>query len=82
MDSHCPTLSARMARMKSRVTLEPELQEIAALWPPAKRLEAAAKMLRWARQLKVSAFIMLRDAKPFPRRLAVPTLPHRKAALN
>ena len=68
--------------MKTRVTLEPELQEIAALWPPAQRLEAAEKMHRWARQLKISALIMLKDSRPKPRRRGVPVLPPRKALLN
>ena len=33
-----------------RVTLEPELEEIAALWPAAKRFEVAHKLKRWAKQ--------------------------------
>ena len=73
-------------RMKSgitkRVTLEPELEEIAALWPAAKRFEAAEKMRRWARQLTVSAKIMCMDATPSPRRRGVPVLPRRKSVLN
>jgi len=70
------------AGIAKRVTLEPELEEIAALWPAAKRFEAAAKMRRWARQLTVSAKIMCMDASPSPRRHGVPILPQRKAVLN
>ena len=65
-----------------RVKLEPELEEIASLWPALKRLETARKLERWARQLRVSARIMIRDAAPSPRPRDVPTLPRRKACLN
>lgn len=64
-----------------RVQLEPELQEMAALWPAAKRFEVARKLKRWARQLNVSAKIMIRDAEVRPPR-GVRALPRRKAALN
>lgn len=66
-----------------RVTLEPELQEIAALWPAAKRFEVAQKLGRWAKQLKISALIMASDGRGSgPRRASVPVLPRRKAVLN
>jgi hypothetical protein len=68
-----------------RVTLEPELQEIAALWPAAKRFEVAYKLKRWAKQLKISAAIMASDgrgAQQGPRRSSVPVLARRKASLN
>jgi len=66
-----------------RVTLEPELEEIAASWPAAKRFEAARKFSRWARQLKVSASIMASDARGRTfRRISVPRLPRRKTVLN
>jgi hypothetical protein len=48
------------------VTLEPELEEDAALWTPAQRLAAARKFERWARQLRVSAFILKRLSEPKP----------------
>jgi hypothetical protein len=68
--------------MKTRVTLEPELEQIAALWGPLHRLEMAAKLERWARQLRVSARITLRDrARTSPKPVLRP-LPARKAALN
>jgi len=41
------------------VTLEPELERIAALWTPMKRLEMARKFEKWARQLRVSGRIMI-----------------------
>ena len=65
-----------------RLHLEPELQEIAGLWPARKRLDVARKFKRWAHQLEVTGQIMLRDAAPKPRRKTVPSLPARKAALN
>jgi|GEM_PF-1768441 len=65
------------------VTLEPELEEIAALWPAAKRFEMAEKFRRWARQLKVSGRIMVKNEScricpPRALRFVAP----RKAALN
>lgn len=47
-----------------RVTLEPTLQEQAALWSPAKRIEMARKLERWARQLIISAAILQADSGP------------------
>jgi hypothetical protein len=64
-----------------RVALEPELEEIAAFWPAAKRFEMARKFRRWARQLRVSGFILFHDSHPASR----PSLPFvglRKARLN
>ncbi len=64
-----------------RVKLEPELEERAALWNPAKRRAVARKMQRWARQLIISAFVLERDAQSSPQqRLKV--LPLQKARLN
>jgi hypothetical protein len=71
------------AAMKSnpRVTLEPELECEVGLFTPAQRLELARKFERWARQLRVSAFILRRDAEP-KRPVALRALPLRKLALN
>jgi len=68
----------------SRVQLEPELEEIAGLWPANKRLDVARKFKRWAHQLQVSGRIMLRDAAAArgPRPTTVPSLCPKKAALN
>ena len=68
----------------SRVQLEPELEEIAGLWPAKKRLDVARKFKRWAHQLQVSGQIMLRDdvASRKPRRTTLPSLCPKKAALN
>jgi len=44
------------------VTLEPELEEEASLWTPGQRRAFASKLERWARQLRVSAFILERRA--------------------
>jgi hypothetical protein len=78
-----------IGRMKAekkfcRVTLEPELQEIAALWPAAKRFEVAHKLKRWAKQLKISAAIMASDGRAAQARrpASVPVLARRKAVLN
>jgi hypothetical protein len=70
-------------RLSSRVVLEPELEAMAALWPPAKRLEMARIFSRWARQLRVSSFIMTTDARGrvFPRP-SLPKIPRRKMVLN
>jgi hypothetical protein len=88
MDSKCPTGGGKLGRMKteknfSRVRLEPELEEIAALWPAAKRFEVALKLKRWARQLKISAQIMASDGRGRESRPAsVPLLSKRKSLLN
>jgi hypothetical protein len=71
----------RKTRRRPRVELEPELEEIAALWPAAKRFEMARKFRRWARQLRVSGFILFHDShRPAPREL--PFLALRKVRLN
>jgi hypothetical protein len=71
----------RKVRRRPRVELEPELEEIAALWPAAKRFEMARKFRRWARQLRVSGFILFHDShRPAPREL--PRLALRKVRLN
>jgi hypothetical protein len=81
-------LTGEIAGMKTekkfcRVTLEPELQEIAALWPAAKRFEVAHKLKRWAKQLKISALIMASDGRgQNPKPASLPALPRRKAVLN
>lgn len=49
---------------KRRVKLEPELEAEVCLFTPAERIALARKMRRWARQLEVSAFILIRDAAP------------------
>ena len=42
------------------MTLEPDLEQEVALYTPAQRVELARKFERWARQLRVSAFILRR----------------------
>lgn len=65
------------------VQLELELEEIACDWTIWRRLEAAKKFRRWARQLEVSAHIMRnREEAKKSRPLALPKLVRRKAALN
>jgi len=66
----------------TRVVLEPELQEVAAEWGPLHRLEVAAKFERWARQLRVSARITLRDRSLPKRKPVLRRLAPRKAVLN
>jgi hypothetical protein len=66
-----------------RVKLEPELEEIAAAWPVAKRFEMARKFGRWSRQLRVSAKIMSADAQGGTnKRRTLKFVGLRKAALN
>ena len=64
-----------------RVELEPELEAIAAFWSASKRFEMARKFRRWARQLRVSAFILFQDAHPVSRP-ALRFVALRKARLN
>jgi hypothetical protein len=63
------------------VTLEPELEEEASLMTPAQRLALARKFERWARQLRVSAFILDRVYSPKPRP-SLRALTRRKLVLN
>jgi hypothetical protein len=76
-----PAPGARKPKRRPRVALEPELEEVAAMWSAAKRFEMARKFLRWSRQLRISAFILFHDSH----RPAPPSLPYlglRKARLN
>jgi len=68
-------------KKRRRVELEPELEEIAAFWSAAKRFEMSRKFRRWARQLRVSGFILFQDAHP-ARRPSMPFVAPRKARLN
>jgi hypothetical protein len=77
----------KMAGMNTKkgicpVQLEFELEEIACLWSAERRLRNAQKLRRWARQLEVSARIMMERAKPTPPKVSLPRLPRRKAVLN
>ena len=56
------------AAIRIRVRLEPELEELAALWTPLKRLEVSKKLGRWSRQLRISAVIQLKDERAAARR--------------
>lgn len=77
-DTANPKAKAPKAR---RVKLEPELEEIAAFWSASKRFEMARKFRRWARQLRVSGFILFHDSHPVsPPALRFVGL--RKAGLN
>ena len=75
-------MNAKVENKYCPVTLEQELEEIAALWPAAKRFEMAQKFKRWARQLKVSALIMSRASCPDVKPPSMPRVAPRKAALN
>jgi hypothetical protein len=55
------------AKKRPRVALEPELEQIAAFWPAAKRFEMARKFRRWSRQLRISGLILFQDAHPTSR---------------
>ena len=70
-----------MKTQKSRVRLEPELEEDAALLTPPERRAMARKLERWARQLRLSATIMEIDDRPKPPPSLKP-LPLRRLMLN
>jgi hypothetical protein len=55
-----------MKQLPKRVTLEPELEVLAREWNPEMRRVVARKFIRWARQLRVSARIMMLDASYRP----------------
>jgi hypothetical protein len=63
------------------VTLEPELEEAAALMTAHERRMMAKRLRRWARQLEVSAFILDRVYAPKPPP-ALKVLPARRLVLN
>lgn len=71
MDGICPSgadrlFSARERTLKNpmRVKLEPELEEQVCLMTASQRVALAFKFERWARQLRVSAFILRRVSSP------------------
>ena len=66
-----------------RVTLEPELEELAAEWKPEMRLIVAKKFRRWARQLSVSARILMKQERVGRNaKVSLPRVPWRKLPLN
>jgi hypothetical protein len=67
--------------MGKRIVLEPELEEIANSLNAAQRRALASKLERWAKELRVSAFILERDAAPRPRP-ALKRLAPRRLLLN
>lgn len=79
--SEKPQPAKKQAKRACRVALEPELEAIAAFWPAAKRFEMARKFRRWARQLRVSGFILFHDSHPASRP-ALRFVALRKARLN
>ena len=52
-----------------KIRLEPELEMMAATWSPAQCDEHAAKLERFARQLRVKANILRRDQVPLSKKL-------------
>lgn len=64
------------------VQLELELEIVASLWPPLRRLKAAKKFRRWARQLEVSAHVMINRSSGSNRKPFLPRIARRLAALN
>ena len=63
------------------VTLEPELEEAAALLNPYQRRELARKLDRWSHQLRVSAAVLLSNNSPKPRP-SLRALGRRRLVLN
>ena len=49
-------------KKRKRVSLEPELEAMAADWNPRRCLEMSKVFDRWSSQLQVKAFILVRDA--------------------
>jgi hypothetical protein len=68
-------------KTRARVTLEPELEQVVALYTPGQRMELAWKFERWARQLRVSAFILRRMRGPLKQGV-LKALSRRRLALN
>jgi len=68
-------------KTRARVTLEPELEQVVALYTAGQRVELAWKFERWARQLRVSAFILRRAREPM-KHAVLKALPPRRLALN
>lgn len=64
------------------VQLELELELVASLWPPLRRLDTAKKFRRWARQLEVSAHVMINRSYAFQAKPSLPKTPRRKLSLN
>lgn len=71
----------KSSQIKIRVILEPELQPEVETMNSWQRLKLARKFERWARQLRVSAFILNRDSSPKPRP-SLKGLSKRKQMLN
>jgi len=65
-----------------RVTMEPDLERMAAGWAPSVRLEMAARFRRWARQLRLSAVIALADQRPPGRPRKLRPLPAARLVRN
>jgi hypothetical protein len=85
MDNQCPTNAGKITPMNKKtycpVTLEPELEEEAALLTPVQRLDLARKFERWSRQLRVSAVILKRVYGPKPQP-SLKVLTRRRLVLN
>jgi hypothetical protein len=52
-----------------KIRMEPELEELAGDLNPSQRRGMAAKLERWAHELRVTAFALERQAAPRPRRV-------------
>jgi len=64
-----------------KVTMEPELEQIAGDLTASELKAMARKMRRWIRQLEIKAFILDRDAGP-RRRVSLPRVSQRHLILN
>lgn len=78
---YCRFTMHNQGKIVVRVRLEPVLEKRAAEWSPSKRRMVAAKLERWARQLRISAKIIEKDQSPPPPRPQLGLHP-KKAALN
>jgi hypothetical protein len=67
--------------VRVRVTLEPALEKISALWTEEKALRMACVFDRWARQLRMKVQFARADRNP-PRRPPLRPLPRRRLVQN
>ena len=69
-------------KSRPRVTLEPELEEEVSLYTWQRRLELARKFERWAKQLRVSAFILRRASSRSTPRPSLKVVSRKRLLLN
>ena len=66
MSNLCCKIDAMVTKKRKRVTMEPELEELAGDLTPGQRRAMAGKMKRWIKQLEFTALILEIDSAPKP----------------